>query len=337
MKISFGIAAVLVLAGFLLASCGRVGAPKGLGAQEASAEESGPVPAALVPPPHPMSIEALRDRKYSADPVVLGPPVPAAAGLAAEEFTYVSDGLTIHGLLERPDRPATEGGWPVIVVAHGYIPPSSWSTRENYRLVTRHYASGGFLVVKPDYRGHGRSEGRGGSAARTIDYSIDVLNLIAGLDAVPDADTDNVFLYGHSMGGEIGLRILTVSHALRGASLWAGVTEDYPENTLYFVRKRSAEEAERLQALIDTKIKREDYPSLSPGNYLDSIDVPLIIHHGTADESVPFAWSVPFRAALDEAGVDYRFYEYPGQDHNISGSFYTALDRDMEFFRSLME
>lgn len=287
--------------------------------------------------PHPMSIEGLRTREFKAENFTIMNRVDARDGLKAWDFSYKSEEFTNYGLIEKPAGDVPPGGWPVIVLAHGYIPPDIYSTLDNYRLVTRYYAAGGFIVVKPDYRGHGRSESREGGPARTIDYSIDVLNLIAGLGNIPGADTNNVFLYGHSMGGEIGLRILTVNDSLRGASLWAAVTENFPENTLYFIRRRSEKDAARLQALIDTEFSRDDYASLTPNNYLESIDVPILVHHGTDDESVPFEWSIPFRKKLDNAGVDYTFYEYPGENHNISKSFYKVMDRDMEFFRSLME
>ena len=172
--------------------------------------------------------------------------------------------------------------------------------------------------------------------SRTIDYSIDVLNVLADLNKIPGADTDNIFLYGHSMGGEISLRILTIDTTIKGATLWAAVTRDFPENTLYFVGRRDAEAAENLRIQIETAFSKEHYPSLTPNSYLDSISVPMLIHHGTADESVPFEWSIPFRSKLDAAGVNYRFFEYPGEDHNISSSFYRVMDADMDFFRSLM-
>ena len=223
----------------------------------------------------------------------------------------------------------------MIVLAHGYIPPTEYSTTKSYRLVTRYYAAGGFIVIKPDYRGHGRSEGGGPSPTRTIDYTIDVLNLIAGLDEIPNADTGNLFLYGHSMGGEVALRILTVNRQFKGATLWAAVTQPFPENTLYFLRKRPGKDTQELQALIDSEIIPKDYPLFSPESYFHSISVPMLVHHGTADQSVPFKWSISFRKALDKAKVNYQFFEYPGEDHNISRSFYRVMDKDMEFFRNL--
>ena len=286
--------------------------------------------------PHPKSILGLRNRSYSAGSFQILEAVSAIKGLQAWRFRYKSEGLTNYGLIEQPAGKPPVQGWPVIVLAHGYIPPAYYSTIKSYRLVTRYYAAaGGFIVIKPDYRGHGRSEDGGPSPTRTIDYTIDVLNLIAGLDEIPNADTGNLFLYGHSMGGEIVLRILTVNRQFKGATLWAAVTRPFPENTLYFLRKRPGKDAQELQALINSEFTPTDYPTLSPESYFHSISTPILVHHGTADQSVPFGWSISFRKALDEAGVNYKFFEYPGEDHNISHSFYQVMDKDMEFFRSL--
>lgn len=289
------------------------------------------------PEPNQFSIEALRSREYDAGNVTILGEIPARDGLKAFDFSYESDGLTEYGLIERPDKPAPTGGWPVLVLSHGHIPPDQYTTDGSYRLVTQYYAAGGFLVVKPDYRGHGRSEGDTSSPLRTVFYTIDVLNLMAGLTQIPGANPDDVYLYGHSMGGEIALRILTVSNRVKGATLWAAVTQPFPENTAHYVRRRGGEEYRRYLDRLAQVVDPADYDSISPLTYLDSIDVPILVHHGTADQSVPFEWSVPFREALDKAGVDYTFYEYPGENHNISKSFYRVMDKDMAFFRSLEE
>lgn len=269
--------------------------------------------------------------------------VEADEGLKAWDFTYDSEGFTIYGLLERPaGPPPSPEGWPVIILAHGYIPPDVFVTSKNYRSITRHFAKGGFLVLKPDYRGHDRSEGISNTPTSTIDYSIDVLNLIGQIDSVPGADTDKVFLFGHSMGGEIGLRVLTVSKKLLGATLWAPASKGFPENTLYFIKTerpkelRSQELAE-FQNTIEALFDPDEYDSLNPGNYLDSIDVPILVHHGTHDDIIPFEWSAGLIEALKKAEVDCTFYEYPGEDHNISVSYYEVMDKDMEFFRSLID
>lgn len=326
----------LLLSCFLLVSaCNRQEEQQRTSAsssEEVGTDESEPLEAH-----DPLSIEGLRERVFPKLEIELLNTVTADEGLEAREFSYNSDGYTIYGLLEKPAGAPPPSGWPVIIVAHGYIPPEVYSTSKNYRSVTGYYAKGGFLVLKPDYRGHDRSEGVGEGPTATIEYSIDVLSLINQIDSVPDADPSRVFLYGHSMGGEISLRILTVNKMLRGATLWAPVSRRFPENMLYFIRKNRPEEAEAFQNALDALYAPDEYDMLTPNDYLDSIDIPILLHHGTQDESVPFEWSTELREAFDKVGLSYTFYEYPGEDHNISESFHKVLDKDMEFFRSLME
>ncbi len=287
---------------------------------------------------HQLSVPGLRSREYSAGTLTLLDEVPAREGLCTREFSYVSEGFVNYGLIERPAGPEPEGGWPVIILAHGYIQPDHYSTVDNYRMVSRYYAKGGFLVVKPDFRGHGRSEGYSDMTATWIfDYTVDTLNLLARLDEIPGADTDNVFLYGHSMGGEIALRIMMVDQEhVRGTSLWAAMSEDFPENLMFYVGG-TPESRKVYQAILDTEFSRDEYYGLSLSPYIDSIETPMIIHQGTEDVEVPLAWTQSLVKKLDEAGAEYTYYEYPGEDHNISGSFYTVLDRDMAFFRGLMQ
>jgi alpha-beta hydrolase superfamily lysophospholipase len=45
-----------------------------------------------------------------------------------------------------------------------------------------------------------------------------LLSVLPGLD---DADLDKLFMWGHSLGGEITLRTLLVDGSIRGASLWS--------------------------------------------------------------------------------------------------------------------
>lgn len=285
-----------------------------------------------------LSIPGLRSRSFQAEGFKLLDTVTANKGLYAQEFSFRSEGYLVYGLIERPVGEPPEAGWPVIVLAHGHIPPKAYSTERNYRLVSQYYAKGGFLVVKPDYRGHGRSQGDSeGTASWIFDYTVDSLNLTKEIKSIPDADSHNIFLYGHSMGGEIALRALMVdSNTFKGATLWAAMSEDFPENLMYYVG-RSADGRKRFQSRIDEVFTEDQYKILSLSPYLDSIKTPLLIHHGTSDESVPYSWSTALTKKLDAVNVDYTFYSYPEENHNISHSFYKVLDKDMEFFRTLMD
>ena len=47
----------------------------------------------------------------------------------------------------------------MIVFNHGYIPPSQYRTTERYVAYVDGFASNGYIVFRPDYRGHDQSEG----------------------------------------------------------------------------------------------------------------------------------------------------------------------------------
>mgnify|MGYP000951981821 FL=1 len=255
-------------------------------------------------------------------------------GYKARVLAYESDGITQYVLEHRPAGAVPKDGWPLIIVAHGHVTPSQWTTEGNYISVSSRYAAGGFLILKPDYRGHGNSGGEAPGAYRAAAYAIDVLNLAHDALLLPYIDTSRIFLYGHSMGGSVALATLEASSIFKAASIWAGVTRPFPEDTLYYLSRRDKAQADLRREELKINPGEYFFPLFSPISNLDKIKVPLIIRHGTADLSVPFEWSTEFRAALDAADVRYEFVEYPGADHNISQSFNKALDADLMFFRA---
>ncbi len=127
-----------------------------------------------------------------------------------------------------PNTPKPKAGYPVLVANHGFDPtPDSIVSRpgDYYRDVPDIYAREGFLVVMPDYRGHNITEGIEFTTGflATNYYTLDVLALLSALPGLDDADLDKLFLWGHSLGGEIALRTLLVDGSFRGASLWSPV------------------------------------------------------------------------------------------------------------------
>ncbi|MEM5776145.1 MAG: alpha/beta hydrolase, partial [Anaerolineaceae bacterium] len=54
--------------------------------------------------------------------------------------------------------------------------------------------------------------------------------------------------------------------------------------------------------------------------------------HGTADTSVPVAFSRNLYQHMLEEGLPVEYYEYEGDGHNLSGHFYLAMQRTIEFF-----
>lgn len=76
----------------------------------------------------------------------------------------------------------------------------------------------------------------------------------------------------------------------------------------------------------------EFWREASPRNYFDRVTEPLLIHHGTADESCPIRWSRASYSALRRAGVDARLFVYPGEPHAFIDAWPTSMRRTVRFF-----
>jgi len=128
------------------------------------------------------------------------------------------------GSAKRPGK-----GRPIIVFNHGYIPPDQYRTTERYGAYQDGFARSGYLTLKPDYRGHGSSEGLPSGGSRGPGYTVDVLNAVSSLQRCPDADPERVGMWGHSTGGGITLRAMVATDNIKAGVLWAGTIAAFDE------------------------------------------------------------------------------------------------------------
>lgn len=296
---------------------------------------AGSNPAATQTPPfNPLSIEALRGRKYSPSTIIVERKVTDEGPFRTSIVSYESDLLVLFALMKTPAGPPPQGGFPVVIVAHGAQTPQGYSTLQYMQTVTDYFASRGFIVLKPDYRGYGESSSREGGWARIGYYAVDLLNLIAAVPTIRDADSRNIFVLGQGMGGDVALRALEATDRVRAASLWAPVAAPMPLGLVYYTRSRR----EAVEGRIRTQYGEAEMPKMSTVDNLALLSAPLAIHHGTDDALVPHEWSVDLADRLAKEGRPHRFHSYQGEDHNLAREgFRLALARDELFFREHMD
>lgn len=341
---------VVVFAGYLFLDRKTVSSKKAV-TDQTNLEENG-----IISDPSGLSIEKLREGSYPGSEMVIEENLAPGSNYKRYIASYKSEGLKIFGLLTVPDGPIpqTDGkqtGWPVIIFNHGYINPSEYRTTERYIAYTDGFSRNGYVVFKPDYRGHGSSEGDAAGGYGSNAYTIDVLNALASVKKLKDpesgtgpvADGKRIGMWGHSMGGFITLRSMVVSKDIKAGVIWGGVVASYPDLLTNWRRgtftpppgipSRALSWRNRLTALYGSPEKNPGFwNSISANSFLKDISGPIELHHGTADTSVPILFSEKLENQLKQAGKTVEFYKYEGDDHNITANFNMAIRRSVEFF-----
>jgi dipeptidyl aminopeptidase/acylaminoacyl peptidase len=264
-------------------------------------------------------IEALRDLASRAEPNVQHEYDREPLGsIKREVIRYQSDNLTQFALVLTPGGEPPASGWPVLIANHGYHPdpPNNGKLADGstdrpgdyYRDIPTAFAEQGFLVVWPDFRGHNLSEGSGytGSILSASWYTRDVLALHNGLSTLTNADLNNVFMWGHSMGGGITIRaVLALGKEIRAASVWSS----------------------GIDVMNELALQTE----------LEGLEVPIIIQHSKGDQSTSYARSEQLARQLSQSGKPTEFHRHESNDHLFSGeTLQTAIDKDISFFKRFM-
>ena len=293
------------------------------------------------PTPHPLTMQAMRARDYPGSDLVIEQTLDPGANYYRYVASYLSDGLKIYGLLTVPYADPPEGGWPAIIFNHGFIPPTEYRTTERYVAYVNALATNGYVVFKPDYRGHGDSEGAASGGYSSPAYTVDVLNALASVQRYPGVNPEKMGMWGHSMGGNLTLRAMVTVKSIKVGVIWAGVVGSYQDMITNWRRNRpfpttSGRLSRVGQELTDTYGTWDENPefwaSISPIDNVADISGPLQLHHGTADGDVPLEFSESLYQAMVDAGKEVEFFTYPDNDHNISQAFSSAMQRTVEFY-----
>ena len=206
------------------------------------------------------------------------------------DFMYVQDGAPQQDLdVYLPNGVAPEGGWPLVVYAHGggFVEGDKQINRagDSYALLA---LDNGFALASINYR---MPEGIGPGrltpeqlATELADVQAAVRWLVAHADEL-GINPDQLAFYGPSAGG-----------ALLAAAAIRANDEGQPQ-PMGMISVASATHVTNAAA------------------YLDGEDPPFYVIHGTADSIVSFAHAEAFVEALQTAGVPCVFEAVEGGEH----------------------
>jgi dipeptidyl aminopeptidase/acylaminoacyl peptidase len=229
--------------------------------------------------------------------------------------------------------PHGKGPFPIVIMLRGYVDKEIYKTGMGTRKAAKYFSENGFITLAPDFLGYGGSDPEAENIfeARFQTYTT-VLSLIKSLPSINAWDKENVFLWGHSNGGQIALAILEITDKNYPTTLWAPVSKPFPYSILYYTEELD-DKGKYLRRELAKFEKSYDVNLYSIHQYFNRVNSSIQIHQGTADEFVPLKWSRELKQALEKSGVKVSYFKYPGADHNLVPDWNTVIARDLVFFR----
>ena len=239
---------------------------------------------------------------------------------------------------------------PVVIFSHGFKGFKDWGP---FNLIAERFAEAGFVYVKYNFSHNGTTldsptEFADLEAFGNDNLSIEMDDLGVVIDWVcsnefpvdkSDINTEAIYLMGHSRGGGISILKAKEDTRVKRLCTWASVNE--------FSKYWTAEELEKIKKdgvvyVGNARTKQmmpikwqlyENYfanlPRLFVPDAVRALQIPLLIIHGTKDETIPVEAAVEMQGWNKKAEL----LLLEGSNHNFGGKHpysETALTADLE-------
>ncbi|MBV6396255.1 MAG: hypothetical protein HFACDABA_01853 [Anaerolineales bacterium] len=315
----------------------------------------------------PYTIQGLRARKYPAGQIEVVGALDQTHDYTRYLIRYPSDDLTITGIMQIPAQ--GQPPYPVIVMSHGFFPRTEYVAGDGTDRAAEFLNKNGYMTLAPDYRSWGQSDT--GPSLFYSGLAIDVVNLLAAISSLPEADASRVGMWGHSMGGGVTMKALAITGGravpsnggegietiIRAAVLYSTVSADQADvlarwglgcfgNIIEGEGRSDCNSSdviplslpgELLDAYYVAASDPETLSAVSPIDHLDLVTAPVQIHYGTRDgeetSGTPPEWSKKLYQAFLDAGKPAKLFGYEGQRHSFSGdAWYRFMEEAVRFF-----
>ncbi|WP_443748284.1 alpha/beta hydrolase family protein [Asticcacaulis solisilvae] len=243
-----------------------------------------------------------------------------------------ADGLNIHAYLTLPPFKEAKN-LPLIVLPHGG--PQARDTLD-YDWQTQVFASRGYAVLQPNYRG---SEGYGdafisaGQGEWGRKMQTDLSDGVRYLAQKGIVDLKRVAIFGASYGGYAAMAGATLDPGVYRCSVAIAGISDLKS----FISARE-DDSGRVDSSMVRYWKtqfgdQKTWDDASPAKQAARAYCPILLIHGTDDTVVPIDQSRRMEKALKAAGKDVEFITYKGQDHweTIPSARITMMQASLDF------
>ena len=231
------------------------------------------------------------------------------------------DGLDVPALLTLPPDAAGKRV-PLVVDIHGG--PNVPATRWGYDPAVQFFASRGYAVLQPQFRGtmgFGWKLRSAGYRKWGDEMQDDLEDGVKWAVAQGIADPAHVCFFGGSYGGYAAAwGAIKNAKTIRCAVAVVAVTSidylfDNAQTDLARLADRSTLMAEQIG---DPKTERARFRRVNPVDNADKVGVPILLAYGASDLRVPLVHGTEFRSALDRAHKEYEWVVYADEAHGFS-------------------
>ena len=250
-----------------------------------------------------------------------------------EEICYSGmDGAQVPALLFHPKQIPS----PAVVMIHG---GPNWHYSAEWNPLMAHFASRGYVVLAPNYRGS-TGYGRDWQYAARYDLGgVDTRDVAAGAKYLLHerlAIENKIAVTGRSHGGYLTMTCLT-----KYPELWCAGSAVVPFMNWIKSHEDSREDLRHwnIENMGDPKEFYERWYNASPYFFLDQVNIPVQLICGANDPRCPASDSIDARDKLVELGKDVELLLYEDEGHaflKIENIIDSELKR-VEFLSKVLE
>ncbi len=236
---------------------------------------------------------------------------------------------TVSGIINIPKG---VGPFPVVVMFRGFVDQKTYVMGTGTQPSAKVFAKNGYITIAPDFFGFGESDKESNDIFETrFQTWTTAVTTLKSLSTIEKWDKNNVFIWGHSNGGQIALTTLEITGATYPTVLWAPVTMPFPGSILYFTYEYDDQGKYIVEHLSDFN-SIYDSSKFSLTNYIDRIKAPIQLNQGTLDSEIPYFLNDAFIKQLKEATISATYIKYSGNDHNMRPNWNSVVENNLEFF-----
>ncbi|WP_417665592.1 alpha/beta fold hydrolase [Pseudidiomarina sp.] len=238
---------------------------------------------------------------------------PYLATWSFPEFGHINaaDGQRLYYQINKPAQIADNQNHPAVVLVYGG-PRAQRVTNSWGDYFTQYLVQQGYVVFKLDNRGSGN---RGRQFETGIYRQLSMLEVddqklgAQWLAQQPYVNANQIGVFGHSYGGYMALHLIMRAPELFSAAVAGAPVTDWALYDTHYTERYMGTPQDNP----------EGYQQANVLTYADTLEQPLLIYHGMADDNVLFSHTALLTHRLQQSMLPFEMMAYPGKAHGIRG------------------